>query len=220
MNGFALKAAVDAVAAAVLQLRAGRPGDDEAEDGEGEDDGVVKIELGPGQMHGFFGEYPLTPVYREFLRAHSSHDFVDAGLRCGARSVWISAVDSVRELTALNKDSVGWAPHWLVCAVDQDGCYVVDLDAPREDDCPVLYVPGGAGKVETVAPSFVVFLRQVARDSLKPPVAEDRSRRAPPPGRVRAERQAAGPAEADDRKGYVIPVLIGLLAAALLWWLR
>ncbi len=212
MNTFALNAAVDAVAAAVLQLRAGRPRD---EDGDGEDDGVVKIQLVPGQLHSFFGDYPLTPVYREFLRAHSSHDFVDAGLRCGARSAWISAVHSVRELTALNKDNVGWAPHWLVCAVDQDGCYVVDLDAPRDDDCPVLYVPGGPGKVETVAPSFVVFLRQVARDSLKPPVPEDRSRRAP----VGAEREG-GAAEADDRAGYVIPMLIGLLAAALLWWLR
>jgi hypothetical protein len=217
VNSFGLNAAVDAVAAAVLQLRARGPGGDD-EDDEGEA-GVVKIELGPGQLHSLFGEYPLTPVYREFLRAHSSHDFVDAGLRCGARAAWISAAHSVRELTALNQDSVGWAPHWLVCAVDQDGCYVVDLDAPRDGDCPVLYVPGGAGKVETVAPSFVVFLRQVARDSLAPPVSEDRSRRAPPAGRVGEERQAAG-VEADDRAGYVIPMLIGLLAAALLWWLR
>ena len=217
MNDFALKAAVDAVAAAALQLRAGRPRD---EDGDGVDDGVVKIALVPGQMHSFFGDYPLTPVYREFLRAHSSHDFVDAGLRCGARSVWISAVHSVRELTALNQDSVGWAPHWLVCAVDPDGCYVVDLDAPREDDCPVLYVPSGSGKVETVAPSFLAFLFQVARDSLAQPVREDRPGRARPPGRVWAERQAATPAVADERKGFVIPVLFGLLAAALLWWLR
>jgi len=214
-----LTGAVDAVAAAVLRLRAGRPGgDDEGDEDDDDAAGVVKIELAPGQVAGFFGDYPLTPVYREFLRAHSSHDFVDAGLRCGARAAWISAVHSVRELTPLYRDSAGWAPHWLVCAVDPEGCYVVDLDAAKDDDCPVLYVPGGPGKVETVAPSFVAFLRRVARDSVAQPVREDRPGGARPPGRVGEERQAA--ALADDRTGYVVPLLIGLLAAALLWWLR
>lgn len=206
-----LTAAVEAVGAAVVRLRAQRPADDDDDEGAA----VVKIGLGSEALAEFRG-YPLTPVYREFLRAHSSHDFVDAGLRCGARAAWISAATSVLELTGLYRDSAGWAPHWLVCALDGEGCYVVDLDAPAGDDCPVLYVPPGAGKVQTVAPSFVAFLGLVARDSGEGAVREDRSVRADR-SRSPGERVAAG---RDDRGAYVLPVLMALLAAYLLWWMR
>lgn len=211
-----LTAAVDAVAAAVLELRGRSP------DAEVRGLGVERITLDDeamAQLHG----HRLPAVVAEFLRAHSSHDFVDAGLRCGARAAWISAATSVRELTALYADTPGWRRDWLVCALDESGCYVLDLTPPVGDDCPVLYVTG-EGAVHPIAPGFVAFLRLVARDSRpEDAVLADRSRGArPPPGLARAQRRdaAAGAVVREDRGSYVVPVLFALFAAALLWWLR
>lgn len=212
-----LVAAVDAVAAAVLELRRRRPRDD-----DDDADAVVKITLDAAAL-AELEEVPLTRVYRAFLQRHSSHDFVDAGLVCGARTAWISAATSVLELTALHRDDRGWAPHWLVCAIDGDNCYVLDLDARSADgeDCPVLYVPADSGKVETVAPGFALFLAGVARDSLRPPA--DREDRPKPPGLVWSQRrdaEAAGAAEAEDRRQLIVPLALAVVAALLLWWLR
>lgn len=201
-----LAAAVDAVAAAVQALRRRSP------DAEARGLGVEKLALDDGAM-AQFAEYRLPAVVGEFLRAHSSHDFVDAGLRCGARAAWISAATSVRELTALYADTPGWRREWLVCALDEHGCYVLDLTPPVGDDCQVLYV-SSTGAVHSIAPGFVAFLRLVARDS-GPDEAGRRDRSPPGPAEMAAAARAS-----EDRGSYVVPILLALLAAALLWWLR
>jgi hypothetical protein len=215
--------AVDAVAEAVVALRrqAGRRADDDG-DLRDADAPVVKIGLAANTIAAIDRRWPLTPAYREFLGAHSSHDFVDAGLRCDARAVWLSAATSVVELTEAQREASGWAPHWLVCAVDGDGCYVLDLDERSGEDCPVLYVPGDQRKVERVSPGFVAFLMKIARDSTPTrAVREDRSKAGPPGlawSRRRDAEAAAG--EPDDRRQMIVPVLLAVLAAVLLWWLR
>lgn len=101
----------------------------------------------------------LPAVYAEFLRAHSSHAFVDGGLRCAGVPVWLTPVDTVEEIAACFPD----LPRaWLVCAIGDDGCYALALDRSDGDDCPVMFVRGGAREV---APGFVAFLRRIARDT-------------------------------------------------------
>lgn len=210
--------AADAVAAAVRALPRARDDDDD----ERADDEVRRIRLEAPALDRLARRFPLTPVYREFLASLSSHDFVAAGLRCGARPTSIVAAPLVEELTDLQAPSRGWGPRWLVCALAEDGCYALELDAPRGVDCPVLFVPSAEeGKVEQAAPGFVAFLEQVARDSrpggaeraerAERPVHEDRRPEAP-------GGRAAAPA-ADGRRGLVIPVVLAALAL-LLWWLR
>lgn len=203
----AVARAVDAVAEVVRALP--RAADDDDDDERAPEAEVVKISLAGATLGRIARRFPLTPVYREFLAAHSSHDFVDAGLRCGARAAWISAATSVEELTDLHREARGWGPHWLVCALAADGCYVLELDVVRDGDCPVLFVPAEEwGKVELVAPGFVAFLMKVARDS-RPgsPVPEDRRM----PGR------AAVPAARADRGSLIVPAILAALAALLLW---
>jgi hypothetical protein len=211
MSGSAVARAADAVAAAVRALP--RPvGDDDDE--RDPDAPVIHISLDMPTLTRLGRRFPLTPVYREFLAAHSSHDFVAAGLRLGARPTSIAAAPLVEELTDLHREARGWAPRWLVCALAADGCYVLELDAPRGDDCPVLFVPAEErGKVEPAAGSFVAFLEQVARDSRRPPpgregaVLRDRSEGA---------QRAGGPRE---RPGWVVPAALAALVV-LIWWLR
>lgn len=197
-----LGGAVDEVAAAALKLRRAAP------DGEAQAQAIAKIRLGAEELAQFDG-VPLSPVYREFLRAHSSHDFVDAGLRHGARSVWISAATSVLELTALYAaDTPSWRPSWLVFGLAEDGCYVLDLHGRAGDDCMVHHVADSGASVP-IGQTFTDFLRQVARDSA-PAVPEDRAVR---------RQAAAAVAERDDRVEYVLPLVMAMAAAALLWWL-
>jgi hypothetical protein len=213
MSGSAVARAAAAVAVAVRALP--RPAGDDDDDERDPDAPVIHISLDMPTLTRLGRRFPLTPVYREFLAAHSSHDFVAAGLRLGARPTSIAAAPLVEELTDLHREARGWAPRWLVCALAADGCYVLELDAPRGDDCPVLFVPAEErGKVEPAAGSFVAFLEQVARDS-----------RPPPPGRERAvpRDRSEGAAERTDapreRPGWVVPAALAALAA-LIWWLR
>lgn len=197
-----LAAAVDEVAAAVLGLRAKRG---EADLG----DEVVRLRPSDAELAGL-ARWRLTGVYREFLKGHSSHDFVDAGLKCGARDVWISAATNVAELTSLYAQSSGWRASWVVCGLDERGCYVAEMNGGV--DGPVLYVPDG-GQAVVVAPGFVEFLRLVARDS------SDRVVRtgAQP---VAAGARLGAQVQRDDRVAFIVPVLMAVMAAMLLAWMR
>lgn len=109
----------------------------------------------------------LTTIYESFLRDYSSHDFVDAGLTCGRTRAWIAPVDNLASVNECYAAS-GFPPQWLVCATDYEGCYVLDLGRARDGDCPVLYVAHGGGlQAREVAPSFVGFLRRIARESAR-----------------------------------------------------
>lgn len=104
----------------------------------------------------------LPPTYVEFLRAHSSHDFVDAGLVCAGRPVWLTPVDTLEEIAACY---AGRLPAlWQVCAVEPGGCYVLDLHRLHTDDCPVLHVADDGARQE-VARGFLEFLRRIVRDT-------------------------------------------------------
>lgn len=115
--------------------------------------------------------FRLPAAYARFLREHSSHDFVDSGLQCAGVPVWLTPVDTLEEIVACFPD----LPRgWLVCAVADDGCYALALDRADGDDCPVMFVRGGAREV---APGFVAFLRRVVRDTAaarghRPPLAD------------------------------------------------
>lgn len=103
--------------------------------------------------------FRLPAVYVEFLRAHSSHGYVDAGLVCDGAPVWLTPVDTVAEIHACFP---GLPREWLVCAIADEGCYALALERSRGDDCPVMFVRGGAREV---APGFVAFLRRIAGDT-------------------------------------------------------
>lgn len=115
--------------------------------------------------------HPLPAAYAEFLRAHSSHDFVASGLVCAGEAAWIAPVDTVGELTRCCE---GAAPLRLVCAVSERGYYVLDLARERGGDCPVLHVDD-RGAAREVAGGFVGFLRRVARESRSGHVKKDMS---------------------------------------------
>lgn len=215
-----------AMAAIHAVLLAGRPAalreraaarDDDADEPDAAP--IVTLRADPTDLAAIAARGPLTPVYAEFLRTYSSHDLVDAGLRCAQRAAWLTPVTNVVELTRVYADKPGFAPHWLVCAVDLDGCYVVDLDDARDGDCPVLYlrhVDDDFARPERVAAGFVAFLEQIARDSRAPARAD---RRTPPAAKAPAPARAPMPASDSDRN-LTLPLLVAVLAAALLWWLR
>lgn len=224
-----LAAAVAATRAAVL---AARDDDDDNDDDDDDDEvagparprTITAIAAEPAMLAAIAAHGPLTPVYAEFLRGHSSHDFVATGLRFGGRAAWITPVTSVLELTAVYADTPGFAPHWLVCAVAADGCYVLDLDERTAGDCPVLYlqhVPGGVAAPERVAPSFVGFLERVALDSRRPPVPGDMPQKpgARPPSAwdTAPVRDAPRPEAPASEGGMGTSLFVALLIAALLW---
>lgn len=151
----------------------------------------------------------LPPTYVEFLRAHSSHDFVDAGLVCAGRPVWLTPVDTLEEIAACYADRL--PALWQVCAVEPGGCYVLDLHRLHTDDCPVLHVADDGAHRE-VARGFFEFLRRVEADT----------RAARQVREVMPERPAAQPAGpalgAAARAGLAFALV--LFAAALLAALR
>jgi len=150
----------------------------------------------------------LPTIYESFLRDYSSHDFVDAGLTCGRTRAWIAPVDNLASVNECYAAS-GFPPRWLVCATDYEGCYVLDLGRVRDGDCPVLYVAHGGGlQAREVAPSFVGFLRRIARES-----ARGQDAPAQPPTLVAAESQGRGRLAV----GYV---LIGLAALVVIYMMR
>lgn len=104
----------------------------------------------------------LPPTYVEFLRAHSSHDFVDAGLVCAGRPVWLTPVDTLEEIAGCYAEHMPGL--WQVCAVEPGGCYVLDLHRLHTDDCPVLHVTED-GLQREVARGFLEFLRRIVRDT-------------------------------------------------------
>lgn len=220
-----------AMAAIHAVLLAGRPAalregaaarDDDADEPDAAP--IVTLRADPTDLAAIAARGPLTPVYAEFLRTCSSHDFVDAGLRCAQRAAWLTPVTNVVELTRVYADKPGFAPHWLVCAVAADGCYVLDLDERTAGDCPVLYlqhVPGGVAAPERVAPSFVGFLERVALDSRRPPVPGDMPQKpgARPPSAwdTAPVRDAPRPEAPASEGGMGTSLFVALLIAALLW---
>lgn len=168
MSEFAgLAAAVRELTAVVSRRR--RPLDDE---GEPTPEHVTFVRDAPA-LADLQAHHELPRVYAEFLRAYSSHDFVDTGLVCGGVAAWIAPVDHVADLVACYADS-GFPANWLVCATDYEGCYVLDLGRAAAGDCPVLFLEHGGGlRPREVAPSFVEFLRRVARDSSGEQVPSD-----------------------------------------------
>lgn len=146
-------------------------------------------------------------IYESFLRDHSSHDFVDAGLTCGRTQAWIAPVDNLASVIECYA-ARGFPPHWLVCATDYEGCYVLDLGRVRDGDCPVLYVAHEGGlQAREVAPSFVAFLRRVARESA-------RSKEAAARGPIRATAGPRDPARSPARAA--LPYVVIALAALIL----
>lgn len=131
------------------------------DDDEGSADPAVVFARDPAALAELQARLPLPPVYAEFLRGHSSHDFVDGGLTCAGEAAWIAAVDTVAELT---RCCVKGGAERVVCGVSGRGHYVLDLARARGGDCPVLHVPD-RGSAREVAGSFVGFLRRVARES-------------------------------------------------------
>ena len=123
----------------------------------------------------------LPPTYVEFLRAHSSHDFVDAGLVCAGRPVWLTPVDALEEIAACYAERLPRL--WQVCAVEPGGCYVLDLHRLHTDDCPVLHVTD-EGVQREVARGFLEFLRRIVRDTAAERARTDMPERpaAPRPG--------------------------------------
>lgn len=104
----------------------------------------------------------LPPTYVEFLRTHSSHDFVDAGLVCAGRPVWLTPVDALEEIAACYQDR--FPPQWQVCAVEPGGCYVLDLSRRYTDTCAVLHIDE-AGAREEIARDFLEFVRRIVRET-------------------------------------------------------
>jgi glutathione S-transferase len=124
-----------------------------------EDGDEVAFVRDPGALARLRRRTRLPAAYVEFLRAHSSHAFVDAGLKCDGVPVWLTPVDALEEIAACFPEL---PDEWQVCAIADDGCYALALDRARGGDCPVMLVRGGAREV---APGFVAFLRRIARDS-------------------------------------------------------
>jgi hypothetical protein len=125
----------------------------------GGDDGELAVVRDPDALAQLQRAFRLPAAYAEFLRAHSSHGFVDAGLVCDGAPVWLTPVDTVAEIHACFPE----LPRgWLVCAIADEGCYALALERSRGDDCPVMFVRDGAREV---APGFVAFLRRIAGDT-------------------------------------------------------
>ncbi len=122
-------------------------------------------------------ERRLPAGYVEFLRGHSSHAFVDAGLVCGGVPVWLTPVDTVEEIAACYAGQLPGT--WQVCAVEPDGCYAIDASRPG-GECPVWHVDE-AGARRAVAPGFVEFVAKIARDTANLRGRTDRSERTAPP---------------------------------------
>lgn len=209
-----LAAAVAAVDAAVTRRA---PDDDDEDDVAAP--GVRHITAEPATLGKLGGRFPLTPVYAAFLGAHSSHDHVDTGLRCGAGAAWLVPVTGVAEQTELAARTPGWRPDWLVCAIDHAGWFFLDLGARAGDDCPVRYLAHGAHAPRAVAPGFVAFLEQVARDSA-PPVPKDRPLRRPGGPRPAAPTPEAPSAAAPEGPSIALPLLLAVAAAVVLYLLR
>lgn len=106
----------------------------------------------------------LPESYVQYLYKYSSHDFVDAGLVCAGRPVWLTPVDCVEEIAACYAGRLPATLH--VCAVEPDGCYVLDLSRFQDegDECPVLHVDE-EGARQAVAPDFLAFLERIERDT-------------------------------------------------------
>jgi SMI1 / KNR4 family (SUKH-1) len=114
------------------------------------------------------GRYRLPGVFREFLRRGSSVDFGagSADLAVGGLGCFLPTADGFEASHLCYADQPGWPPAWIVCALEADGCYVLDTAKMRDEDCPVLHLSHGDGlKARPVAPSFVAFLERIVAES-------------------------------------------------------
>lgn len=164
--------------------------------------GEVVVARDPAALARLQRRRRLPPIYAEFLRAHSSHDFVDAGLVCGETPVWLTPVDALEEIAGCY---AGLPGHWQVCAVEPGGCYVIDVREDHADASRVLHVDE-VGAHREVARDFLEFLRRIVRDTA--------ARRARPDMSERTAAQAAAPGAGWPAGAWAAAAAVVLVVAA------
>lgn len=117
----------------------------------------------PAALSALRARFELPAVYDEFLARHSSHDYVDAGLRCGDAEVWLAPVDTVAALTDACAGDPRLGAGSLVCATGPQGYYALDLAGGA-----VRFVPESGLPPREVAADFLTLLRRIARDTRRP----------------------------------------------------